>query len=101
MFDLQHISVRHLKDSICVSEELPTGNVYASPLTLKVVSAKLAAQEHVAVMEVFGELGRILRIARADEDVAGRSREENLAYTPVRLAGANSFAASAADQIAT
>src|ERR1039458_8747807 len=101
MFDLQHIRVRHLKDSICVSEELPTDNVHAPPLNLKVVSAKLAAEEHVAVVEVFGELGRVLRIARADEDVAGRSREENLAYTPVRLARANSFTASTADQIAT
>jgi hypothetical protein len=101
MFNLQYISVRHLKDSIRVSKKLLPGNVHAPPLGLKVVSAKLAAQEHVAVVKVFGKLGRILRIARAYEDVADRSREEDLAYTPVRLARANSFATSTADQIVT
>ena len=101
MFNLQYISVRHLEDSIRVSKKLLTGNVHAPPLGLEVVSAKLAAQEHVAVVKVFGELGRILRLARAYEDVADRSREENLTYTSVRLARANPFTTRSTDQIAT
>jgi hypothetical protein len=101
MFNLQYISVRHLKDSIRISEDLPTGNVHVPPLGFKVVRAKLAAQEHVSVMEAFGEFGRILRIACADEHIADRSREEDFAHPPVRLTRTHSLTTRAADQIAT
>ena len=64
------------KITVASSKNLLASNTHALPLRLEVFRAQLASQELVAIMEKFGELSRIPRIACTKRQIAGSTRKQ-------------------------